>query len=76
MCRFLVYKGRDARFKIRLSDLIVTPVHSIIHQSFDSRERLTEGVVPAQLNADGDAAACDHCSLLCLEFCCMLTYIA
>ena len=53
MCRFLVYKGRDARFKIRLSDLIVNPIHSIIHQSFDCRERLTEGVVPAQLNADG-----------------------
>lgn len=53
MCRFLVFKGRDGRFKVRLSDLIVHPAHSIIHQSFDCRERVTEGVVPPALNADG-----------------------
>ncbi|MDR3740816.1 MAG: hypothetical protein P4L40_17510 [Terracidiphilus sp.] len=53
MCRFLVYKGRDRRFRVRLSDLIVKPVHSIIHQSFDCRERITEGTVPPALNGDG-----------------------
>ena len=53
MCRFLVYKGRDRRFRVRLSDLIVRPVHSIIHQSFDCRERITEGSVPPALNGDG-----------------------
>jgi hypothetical protein len=53
MCRFLVYKGRDSRFSVRVSDLVVHPVHSIIHQSYDCRERITEGLVPPALNGDG-----------------------
>ncbi|KAF2398598.1 N-terminal nucleophile aminohydrolase [Trichodelitschia bisporula] len=37
MCRFLVYKGRD---EILLSELILSPAHSILTQSYDSRLRL------------------------------------
>ena len=52
-CRFLVYKGRDERFRVRISDLVVKPSHSIITQSFSCRERKGEGVVPPTLNGDG-----------------------
>ena len=41
-----------------MADLVVTPAHSIIKQSFDCRERLTAGAVPPQLNADGFGAWC------------------
>ncbi|KIW00004.1 uncharacterized protein PV09_08358 [Verruconis gallopava] len=37
MCRFLVYKGRS---DILLSNLILSPSHSILTQSYDSRLRL------------------------------------
>ncbi|KAI9716629.1 MAG: hypothetical protein M1828_007607 [Chrysothrix sp. TS-e1954] len=37
MCRFLVYKGKD---EILLSNLILSPAHSILTQSYDSRLRL------------------------------------
>ncbi|QDS77342.1 hypothetical protein FKW77_005228 [Venturia effusa] len=37
MCRFLVYKGNS---EILLSKLILSPAHSILTQSFDSRLRL------------------------------------
>jgi len=37
MCRFLVYKGRS---EILLSSLILSPAHSILTQSYDSRLRL------------------------------------
>ena len=37
MCRFLVYKGKD---EILLSKLILSPAHSILTQSYDSRLRL------------------------------------
>ncbi|KAF2736050.1 N-terminal nucleophile aminohydrolase [Polyplosphaeria fusca] len=37
MCRFMVYKGKD---EILLSELILSPSHSILTQSFDSRLRL------------------------------------
>ena len=58
MCRFIVYKGRAARQDVLMADLVVTPAHSIIKQSFDCRERLTAGAVPPQLNADGFGAWC------------------
>lgn len=44
---------------MRLSDLVVHPVHSIIHQSFDCRERVSEGTVPPALNGDGTLAVGD-----------------
>jgi ergothioneine biosynthesis protein EgtC len=43
MCRFLVYSGRE----ILLADLLTRPIHSLIRQSFDSRER------SEPLNGDG-----------------------
>ena len=52
-CRFLVYKGRDDRSRVRMSDLVVKPSHSIITQSFSCKERRGEGVVPPTLNGDG-----------------------
>jgi glutamine amidotransferase len=46
MCRFLVYIGREP---VLLADLLTRPSHSIIQQSWDSRERMTAG----PLNGDG-----------------------
>jgi glutamine amidotransferase len=43
MCRFLIYSGRE----IVLADLLTRPIHSLIRQSFDSRER------SEPLNGDG-----------------------
>lgn len=43
MCRFVFYRGAP----IRLSSLITEPVHSIIHQSYHSKER------DEPLNGDG-----------------------
>lgn len=43
MCRFVVYSGRE----VLLSDLVVTPKHSLIKQSFHSQERCEP------LNGDG-----------------------
>ncbi len=47
MCRFLMYAGEP----IHLSSLITEPEHSLIHQSFDSRER------KEPLNGDGFGVA-------------------
>jgi glutamine amidotransferase len=47
MCRFVLYHGPD----VRLSSLITEPVNSIIHQSFQSRERAEP------LNGDGFGVA-------------------
>lgn len=47
MCRFLVYHGRKKRLK--LADLLTKPTHSIIHQSFNSKERFNL----SPLNGDG-----------------------
>jgi len=46
MCRFLVYIGKQP---VLLADLLTRPSHSIIQQSWDSRERMTAG----PLNGDG-----------------------
>jgi glutamine amidotransferase len=46
MCRFLVYIGKEP---VLLADLLTRPSHSIIQQSWDSRERMTAG----PLNGDG-----------------------
>ena len=43
MCRFVFYRGAP----IRLSSLLTEPVHSIIHQSYRSKERAEP------LNGDG-----------------------
>lgn len=43
MCRFLIYKGDD----VLLADLITRPEHSLIHQSYHSKER------EEPLNGDG-----------------------
>jgi len=53
MCRFIVYKGRSSAQRVLVADLVVTPVHSVIKQSFDCKERTVAGAVPPQLNADG-----------------------
>lgn len=47
MCRFMIYKGREAQI---LSDLLTKPAHSIINQSFDSRLRLD---MRNPINGDG-----------------------
>lgn len=47
MCRFVFYRGAP----IRLSSLITEPVHSIIHQSYHSKERAEP------LNGDGFGVA-------------------
>lgn len=47
MCRFVFYRGAP----IRLSSLITEPVHSIIHQSYQSKER------HEPLNGDGFGVA-------------------
>ncbi len=46
MCRFLVYVGCCP---VLMADLLTRPSHSIIQQSWDSRERMTAG----PLNGDG-----------------------
>ncbi|KAL6064459.1 glutamine amidotransferase subunit [Balamuthia mandrillaris] len=46
MCRFLVYIGKEP---ILMADLMTRPKHSIIQQSWDSKEILTSG----PLNGDG-----------------------
>lgn len=53
MCRLIVYKGRGRRQAIVAADLVVTPTHSIIKQSFDCQERSAWSNVPPSLNADG-----------------------
>ena len=47
MCRFVFYQGP----RIRLADLLTEPDHSLIHQSFDARER------SEPLNGDGFGVA-------------------
>ena len=47
MCRFTFYQGEP----IRLSALVTEPAHSLIHQSFDARER------EEPLNGDGFGVA-------------------
>jgi len=47
MCRFAAYLGHP----IQLSDLITEPTHSLIHQSYQARER------PEPLNGDGFGVA-------------------
>eukprot|EP00128_Syssomonas_multiformis_P018318 Colp12_sorted_trinity150504_noHs@30190 len=46
MCRFVLYKGK---YPILLGDLLTRPTHSIIRQSFDSRQRIDN----SPLNGDG-----------------------
>ncbi|CDK28473.1 unnamed protein product [Kuraishia capsulata CBS 1993] len=47
MCRFLIFKGKKP---LLLSDLLTSPAHSIINQSFDSRLRLD---MRRPINGDG-----------------------
>lgn len=49
MCRFLVYAGPP----VAMAELVTRPEHSILRQSFDSRERKEPSSLPSQLNADG-----------------------
>ena len=48
MCRFTMFKGKRA---ILLANLIVRPQHSIIKQSYNCLERVTDFM--ANLNGDG-----------------------
>ena len=50
MCRFVVYVGHK---NMQLADVVTRPEHSIIRQSFDSRERREATFLPGRLNADG-----------------------
>lgn len=49
MCRFLVYKGDP----LVLGDVVTRPEHSILRQSYGSRERQEATALPGHLNADG-----------------------
>lgn len=54
MCRLIVYIGSsDAAISLR--DLLLEPSHSILRQSFGSRERFGDGLsgLPPSVNADG-----------------------
>ena len=55
MCRFAVYVSPQK--PILLADLLTRPKHSIVKQSYCSKERTVEWEIPAAINADGFGVA-------------------